>query len=41
MSDTDAHNDAPKYQKYPYINKLIADNNNGYYPSNKFDEEDE
>ena len=41
MSDTDEHNDAPKYQKYPYINKLIADNNNGYYPSNKFDEEDE
>jgi hypothetical protein len=32
MSDTDPHNIDPKYQKYPYINKLIAKHNDGYYP---------
>lgn len=32
MTDTDPHNDDPKYQKYPYINKLITKHNNGYYP---------
>ena len=34
MSDTDPHNDEPKYHKYPYINKLIAKHNDGYYPDN-------
>ena len=33
MSDTDPHNIEPKYHKYPYINKLIAKHNDGYYPN--------
>lgn len=37
MSDTDPHNDEPKYQKYPYINRLIAKNNDGYYPDDPND----
>ena len=37
MSDTDPHNDEPKYQKYPYINKLIAKHNDGYYPDDPND----
>ena len=37
MSDTDPHNIDPKYQKYPYINKLIAKHNDGYYPDDPDD----
>lgn len=35
--DTEAHNDDPKYQKYPYINNLIASYNDGYFPDNPND----